>query len=319
MNVRLLSAKETEKSGFSRKKRSEKLFLAAIFAFPIAQFIIFYICVNVNSILLAFKTYDSENAAYFWNGLVNFKEVVHIFTGDSALFGTVKRGMIFYLFSTFVGMPVNLFVAYLLYKKIWGAEAFRVILFIPSLISSVAMVIMFQNFLNEGITDIIIRRFGVDEYDVPRFFTDPKVAFPVMIFYSLWVGVGGGMIIYMSAMSRIPVSVVEYGRLEGITLFREFISVIFPMIYPTVSLFLVTGLTGLFMSSGPLYLFYGDGAPNEMQTLGYYLFTRVIGVNASFEQYPFASAVGLSVTLVTAPLVLIARKVLDRFDPNVEF
>lgn len=216
-------------------------------------------------------------------------------------------------------MPINLFVAYLLYKKIKGSEFFRVVLFIPSLISSIAMIIMFQTFLNSGVTQILIKVFHVNEYDVPRFFTDPSIAFPVMIFYSIWAGVGGGMIIYMSSMSRVPESVIEYGRLEGITLFREFRSVILPMIYPTVSLFFVTGLTGLFMSSGPLYLFYGDKVQPEMQTFGYYLFTRVIGENASFEQYPFASAAGLTITIFTAPLVFIARKVLDRFDPNIEY
>ena len=227
--------------------------------------------------------------------------------------------MTYYFFNTFLGMPINLAVAYLLYKKIRGAEFFRTVLFIPSLISSMAMVIMFQNFINEGITQLFIDWLDYGVYDVPRFFTDPKIAFPVMIFYNLWIGVGGGMIIYMSAMSRVPVSVIEYGRLEGISLLREFVSVIFPMIYPTVALFFVTGLPGLFMGSGPLYAFYGDKAQPEMQTLAYYLFTRIVGENASYQQYPFASAVGLTTTFVMAPIVFTARKVLNHFDPNVEY
>ena len=305
--------------GFARKKWSERIFLAIIFAFPIVQFLVMYVGVNLNSILLAFKTYDSSTSTYYFSGFGNFKEVFRIFSGDTFLLGTIKRGMTYYFFNTFVGMPINLGVAYLLYKRIRGAEFFRTVLFVPSLISSMAMVIMFQNFVNEGITQIFIDAFHYDVYDVPRFFTDPTIAFPIMIFYNLWVGVGGGMIIYMSAMSRVPVSVIEYGRLEGISLFREFISVIFPMIYPTVALFFVTGLPGLFMGNGPLYAFYGDKAQPEMQTLAYYLFTRIVGENSSFQQYPFASAVGLTTTFIMAPIVFAARKILDRFDPNVEY
>ena len=308
-----------EIGGFAKKKRSDNIFLAIIFAFPILQFLVMYVGVNLNSILLAFKTYDQSKSAYYFSGFGNFKEVFRIFSGDTFLLGTIKKGMTYYFFNTFVGMPINLAVAYLLYKKIRGAEFFRTVLFIPSLISSMAMVIMFQNFVNEGITQVFIDIFGYNVYDVPRFFTDPKFAFPIMIFYNLWVGVGGGMIIYMSAMSRVPVSVIEYGRLEGISLFREFISVIFPMIYPTVALFFVTGLPGLFMGSGPLYAFYGDKAQPEMQTLAYYLFTRIVGENSSYQQYPFASAVGLTTTFIMAPIVFTARKVLDRFDPNVEY
>ena len=311
--------KRKELGGFARKKWSDRLFLAIIFAFPIVQFLVMYVGVNLNSILLAFQTYDAKSSSYYFSGLNNFQEVFRIFSGDTFLLGTIQKGMIYYFFNTFLGMPINLAVAYLLYKKIFAAEFFRTVLFIPSLISSMAMVIMFQNFINEGITQMFIDVFHYDVYDVPRFFTDPTIAFPIMIFYNLWIGVGGGMMIYMSAMSRVPESVIEYGRLEGISLFREFISVIFPMIYPTIALFFVTGLPGLFMGSGPLYAFYGDKAQPEMQTLAYYLFTRIVGENASYQQYPFASAVGLSTTLIMAPIVFTARKLLDHFDPNVEY
>ncbi len=317
LNLQL--SKETKIDGFAKQRRADKIFLAIIFAFPILQFLVMYVGVNINAILLAFKSYDSYKSQYYFSGLVNFKEVFNLFSEDSFLLTATKNGMIFYLFSTFLGMPINLFVAYLLYKRIIGAEFFRTVLFIPSLISSMAMVIMFQRFLEDGGSQIYMDVFNVTLADVPRFFTDPKIAFPIMIFYSLWTGVGGGMIIYMSAMSRIPESVIEYGRLEGISLLREFVSVILPMIYPTISLFLVTGIPGLFMSSPPLYLFYGDSAFTEMQTLNYYLFTRIVGTNASFQQYPFASAVGLTVTFITVPLVLGARKIFDRFDPNIEY
>ena len=304
--------------GFARKKKADRLFLAAIFWFPILQFAVMYIGVNINSILLAFQKYDRYQSKYVFEGLDNFKEVFKVFSGDSFLLEATKMGMLYYFFSTFVGMPINLFVAYLLYKKIRGSEFFRTVLFIPSLISSMAMVIMFQNFFNEGVKEIYIKLFNTDIYDVPRFFSDPEIATPLMIFYNLWTGVGGGMIIYMSSMSRVPVSVIEYGRLEGISLVKEFVKVILPMIYPTIALFIVTGLPGLFMGSGPLYAFYGDDALPEMQTLSYYLFTCIVGENSSFQQYPFASAVGLTTTLIVAPIVFIARKVLDHFDPNVE-
>ena len=63
---------------------------------------------------------------------VNFEEVIRVFSGDSFLLSATVRGMIYYFFSTFVGMPINLFVAYLLYKKITGAEFFRTVLFVSA-------------------------------------------------------------------------------------------------------------------------------------------------------------------------------------------
>lgn len=301
------------------RKIKEKLFLAVLFAYPLAQFFVFYVVVNFNSVMLAFKTYNPADGTYLFSGLNNFKRVFYDLSHDSMLLSGLGRGMIFYLASTIIGVPVHLMVAYLLYKKIRGANFFRTVLFFPSLIASIAMVIMFKYFVAYGIPEILTKVFKVAEENVPNFFMDTNIAFPLMIFYGLWIGVASGMVIYMSAMSRIPDSIIEFGQLEGITLFREFRSVILPMIYPTVSLFLVTGLAGLFTSSGPVYAFYGDHAQEKLQTLGYYLFTRVIGENSSFEAYPYASAIGLLLTAVTAPIIFGARWLFNKFDPDIEY
>ena len=60
--------------GFEQKKRSEHLFLAIIFAFPILQFLVMYVGVNLNSILLAFKTYDQQTSSYYISGFGNLKK-----------------------------------------------------------------------------------------------------------------------------------------------------------------------------------------------------------------------------------------------------
>jgi ABC-type sugar transport system permease subunit len=199
------------------------------------------------------------------------------------------------------------------------ADFFRTVLFIPTLISSIAMIIMFKYFVAYGIPEFLMNTLNVPPEKVPNFFMDTDVAFPMMIFFGIWTGVAGGMVIYMSSMSRIPESLIEYGKLEGISLMKEFVLVILPLIYPTITMFLVTGLRGLFMSSGSVYAFYEDKAPTKLQTLGYYLFTRVIGTNASLQQYPYASAIGVVCALATAPIILFSKWFLEKFDPNVEF
>ena len=224
--------------------------------------------------------------------------------------------MTLYACELLIGTPLHILIAYLLYKKIPGSDFFRTVLFIPSLICTVAMVLMFQYFVEMGIPTIAQEIFGVK---LPALFRKTDTAFPLIIFYGIWSGMASGMVIYMSAMSRIPETLIEYGRMEGISLFREFMTVILPLIYPTITMFIVTGLAGLFTSSGAMYLFYEDEAMDSIQTLGYYLFTRVIGENSSFEAYPYASAVGLAVTAVTAPIVFGAKWVFERFDPSVEF
>lgn len=313
------SNKKPKKRLLKQQKRSERIFLTILFIYPIIHFLVFYIGVIANSLLLAFKTFNPVTRGYDFIGLANFKDVFFNLSHDKVLLDSVGRGVIMYLADLLISMPINIFVAYFLYKKVCLPNFFRTVLFIPTLISSIAMVIMFRYFVGIGIPEILRSVFNMPEENIPNFFMDTEIAFPLMIFFGIWTGVAGGMVIYMSSMSRVPDSLIEYGQLEGISLWREFISVILPLIYPTITLFFVTGLTGLFMSSGAVYSFYEDQAPTKLQTLGYYLFTRVIGTNASLQQYPYASAIGIVCAVTTAPIILFSKWFFEKFDPNVEF
>src|SRR5690554_2364534 len=57
------------------KKQKDLIFYILVLAFPMTQFAIFYLGVNFNSILLAFRSYDVMSGQYIWAGLNNFKEV----------------------------------------------------------------------------------------------------------------------------------------------------------------------------------------------------------------------------------------------------
>ncbi|MFQ9738393.1 MAG: hypothetical protein ACLR06_12115 [Christensenellaceae bacterium] len=58
----------------AKRRTRDMIFFACLVALPLLHFFIFYICVNFNSILLAFKSYDSESG-YQWVGLQNFKNL----------------------------------------------------------------------------------------------------------------------------------------------------------------------------------------------------------------------------------------------------
>ena len=193
----------------NRRKVGERVFLCVMLAYPVLQFLIFYVGVNINSVLLAFKSFSSETGGYYFNGLVNFENVIYTLSHDTAIAGSFGRGMIMYACGVIIGIPLHFSVAYLLYKKIPLAGFFRVVLFIPSLVPGIAIAIMFKYFVEYGVSEIY-KIFGAET--IPNFFMDPDVAFPLVIFYGIWTGVASGMVIYMSAMSRIPQSVIDHSN-----------------------------------------------------------------------------------------------------------
>lgn len=301
-----------------RKKRAETIFLTVILAYPLLQFAVFYLGVNVNSIFLALKTYDRATGTYYFSGLGNFAKFFNDITSDAVLIRSTKNSLIVYLMGLAVGLPLNLTFAYVLYKKIPLAGFFRVVLFLPSIISTVVMVIMYKYFVEYALVGVL-ELTGMSPESIPNFLMDNETAFPALIIFGLWSGFGTGLILYMSAMTRIPDSIVEYGRIEGITMFKEFWHIVIPMIFPTITTFLVTGVAGIFINQASAYVFFRENADYNVYTLGYYLFVKVIGNKSSVVEYPYAAAAGITFTLVSAPLTLMVKYLLEKFGPSTEY
>lgn len=303
-----------------KKSKGEIIFLVCLLAFPILHFLVFYVGVNFNSLLLAFQKYDPNDATYgfmgFGNFFANFAKVFDNLGSETVLLTATKNSIVLYLFGLLVGTPLNILIAFCVYKKIPMENFFRVIIFLPSIISSIVFVLIFKHFVDYGIP-AIWKLFGCE--NAPQLLFDERFTFNTLIFYGLWTGFGSGVILYSNAMTRIPDSVVEYGQLEGVKPLRELVSIVIPMIFPTLTTFLVTGIAGIFINQGAVYTFFGEHAYPHSYTLGYYMFVQVIGAKSSPANYPYAAAMGLVFTLFAAPITLLVKWGLEKLDPSVSY
>lgn len=320
ISVYLHSKRKHAKKAKSIKsiKRNELIFCLACLILPITQMLIFYFGVNINSILLSFKRYDAVNRTFVFNGLNNFKNVLNFLFTDNSMKMAFKNSMVMYLVNLLIATPLNLIFAYFMYKKIPFSGFFRIVLFLPAVISSVVLAFVYKYAVEYFIPFIGQQVF---HKTIPILTQIPSSAFTVVIVYGLWTGFGGALILYTGAMNKIPPEVIEYGKLEGIGAFREFTQVVIPMIFPTITTFLVVGFSGIFTAYGALYIFYGASARTDMWTLGYYWFTRIVnsqGVIDSYSSYPEAAAAGLIFTIICAPITLLIKHVLEKYGPQAE-
>lgn len=288
-------------------------------AVPVTQVAIFYFGVNANSILMAFQRYDSVATAFKWAGFTNFKAVIHDIFKLNALRIGAKNSMIIYAVGILISMPLNIFFAYFLYKKVPLSGFYRVILFMPAIISGVVLALIFKYFVEYGVPSVLD---AVKIKNYPNFLRSPDWSFIVIIVYGLWAGFGAGLLLYNSAMTKIPYDLIEYGQIEGATMFQEFFKITVPLIFPTITTFLVIGLAGIFTAQGAVFMFYGSDAEQYMYTYGYYFFTRIVssvGVRENYSSYPYVAASGLIFTLIAAPLTLLLKYLLEKFGPSAEF
>lgn len=317
LSVLLHSKRKPAENNLRVSKYRQLIFYIGFMTIPLLQLLIFYFVVNANSILLAFQQYDIKTATFKWAGLANFKQLFYNLSlpGDPLIVG-FKNSLILYGFSLIVGVSCALLFSYYIYKKQFASEFFRVILFLPQILSTIVMVVIFKHFTDSAIPAFAEKWFGAQ---VTGVLSQQSTRFGAIVFFNIWGSFGTNVLMYTSAMTRIPQEITEYASLDGVSPIREFFQITIPLIYSTITAFLVIGITNIFISQAALYEFFGGNRlPDEsLYTIGFYLFRYVLN-SEGFNNYAYASAAGIVATFIAAPLTLGLRALLEKFDPSTE-
>ena len=295
----------------NKRSRKQFIFYCLMIALPVVQVLIFYFGVNINSILLAFKNYDRETGNYVWTGFEHFvKTAKEMFTDVTWAFA-FKNSVIAWAVSTVVSMVLALFFSYYIYKKGLLKNFFRVMLFLPSIISSIVMVILFRNLVDNFIPALVLRLGGEP---ILGLLANHDTTMLVLIVYQILMGFGTNVLLLSGAMSSIPTSITEAAQIDGAGKLREFFTIVFPQIFPTFLTILIISLASLFSNQLNLFSFYGSYAEAQFSTVGYILYKRTLA--ASYAEYSDLAAIGIILTLIIVPITLGVRKVLEKVGPS---
>lgn len=272
----------------------------------ILHFCIFYIYINSQSFLLAVKDDNGFTLKYL-------KMFFHqLGTSGSDITVALKNTMIFFVIGNFFMFPLALLFSYLLYKKLAGYKYFRIIFFLPSIISAVVMVTLYKNIINGPISDLWMKVTGKNY--MPLFLNSSEYALKFILLYQFWLGLASNMIIYSGTMNRIPMEVIESAKIDGIGFWGELIHMVIPLIWPTLSTMLLLSFVNIFGASGPILLFtQGD---YETTTIAYWIFEQSTSLN---PDYNYAAATGLVFTFVQLPIVFVVRYINRKLDSGVEY
>ena len=299
----------------SAMKRRETIFLVCILALPVLNWIVFWLSVNVSSFVLAFQDNTGEwsliNFTLFWDQLTSpYGDTVGM-----AILNTLK----YFAVNLLLVFPLTLVMSYFIYKRVAGYRVFRVIFFLPAIISGIVLVSVYSNMISPtGPIGALLEAMGV-QMPEEGYLLNPDTATPAILLYCVWTGFTTNLIIISSAMSRIPVEVLESARLDGCSSFKELIFLILPMIWSSVSTLVIFILTGIFNASGPILLFHPDGGYNTM-TLSFWIYQQVYGggTYGGTGNYGLVSCAGLIFTCVGVPFILLVRRLIEKI-PAVEY
>ena len=271
-----------------------------------------YIYVNLNSFFLAFKTYRDGEAVFA--GFDNFVRVFHTFGSDPVISNGIKYSLLSFVLSFAVGMTFSLFFSYYVYKKKFLSGIFKVLLFAPSIISPLVMVTLYRYVVDSFIPFILREYF---DSKIIGLLSDKNYVYGTVMFYCLFVGFGPRLLLFSNAMSGINESIIEAAHIDGVGAFGEFFYIVFPQIFSTVAVFVTTSFATIFTAQYSLYEFF-QGGSDYFVTIGYYMYREVQQSGGDFATYPMLSAMGLTFTVLIAPIAWGIRKLMTKLDPMEE-
>lgn len=315
------------------QKRS--IFFGCMIAIPVLLFIVFYGIVNLDVILMAFKTYRLDEKNLTWVEdfafLDNFKIMLSYLNHieDETMSGRsnwimVTNSLTLWGFKLCIGLPVSVIFSYYVYKKCFGSGFFRVILFLPNVISGIILGYTYREIVNSPAFKTL---FGLQQGLLDNFNTK----FGTVMFFHLWLGFAAQVLMFTSAMSGIDESIVEAAQMDGVSAMGELWYITFPMVYSTFITFVVISIAEIFTDQMSLLVFFDKSAVNtEVSTIGYFMYIKTSAGNTYLQKswspddtnakftLSQMSAMGVMISVVIIPFSFAVKKIMEKVGPAVE-
>jgi multiple sugar transport system permease protein len=297
-----------------KEQRAAYLFLSP-WLFGLAAF---WLIPIIASALLSLSEWALIDPSPTFLGLANYREMVF---DDRTFWVSLRVTLKFMVLSVPLYLICGLLLSLLLNLKIRGINLFRTILFLPSVLSGVAVAVLWVALLNPdvGAVNTVLRAIGWD--DPPLWLQSPTWAVPSVVLVGLW-GIGGGAIIYLSGLQNIGAQLYEAALLDGAGAWQRFRYVTLPMLTPTLLFVLLTGLIDAFQVFDLAYVLSRGGQQGVGDSLQFYLINLW---NEGFVngRFGYASALAWVLVLIAAASILLIFKTSGRwvyyeYDPERE-
>lgn len=252
------------KRKFWSMKRMEQLYGYTFISPWIIGFLAFTAIPLVFSLITSFTDYNITSQMNF----VGVQNYADMFTQDQFYWLSLGNTLYYVVFSVPLNTVGGITLAVMLNKKIPGMRVFRTIYYLPSVMSGVAVYILWEELLNPttGYINVILSWFGIHG---PAWLFDPAWTKPSLILMQLW-GLGGGMLLYLNALKAVPDHLYEAADLDGASAWQKFCNITLPMITPVIFFEMSTSVIGGFQVFQSAYVMTNNGGGGPLNSLLFY-------------------------------------------------
>lgn len=250
---------------------------------------------------------------YDWNGLgqpvyiglKNFKEIL----SDQIFWLSFKNNIFVVVASIFGQIPLGLIIAIVLNRKLKGAGFFRSAFFMPMILSTVVVGLLWSTILNSqvGILNTVLQNIGLEKL-AKDWLGDPKYAMYTVSGVVIWQFIGLYMIIFLAALQNVPGEIMEAADIDGASEVRKLFSITLPMVWDTIIAAVVLCIAGSMRSFDMVFVLTGGGPAHSTELMATYMYNKTFSV----YKYGYGSAVSLVIFVISFSFILVSRLLMNQ-------
>ena len=269
------------------KKYAPYLFLLPAFL----VLLVFFFIPFFQTIYFSFLDYSKDIYSPVVIGLENYKKLFL-----SPIFYKVMFNTFLYLF---IAVPIlaiiPLFMAILINQKLRGLTIYKILIYLPVIVSIVVAAIAFKwLYAQTGILNYFLEYFGFNSIG---WLTDTRFSLISVVIVTIWKGIGYYMMIYLAALMSVPKELYEACDIDGASFFRKHLTVTVPHIMPTIALVTTISAISAMKVFAEIYVMTKGGPLNSSKTIVYYIYER------AFENLDLGYASALAVVLLIVVMI----------------
>lgn len=263
-----------------------------LFLFPaILLLTIFFFLPFFQTIIYSFQDYSNDIYNPVFGTLLNYKTLY-----NSPIFIKSLVNTFYFLILTTPFLVVfPLFLAILINQKIKGKTFYKLIIYLPVVVSIVVVAIAFKwLYAPNGLLNYFMEIFNLPKIS---WLSSPRVAMISVALVTIFKGVGYYMMIYLASLMSVPKELYEAAEIDGANEFQKHLTVTIPHIMPTIALVSTISAISALKVFVEIYVMTKGGPLDSTKTIVYYIYER------AFENLDIGLASAACVVLLIVVMI----------------
>ena len=264
-----------------------KKYTPYLFILPaIVVLLVFFFIPFFQTIWLSFFDYSSSIYNPSFSGVDNYIKLFN----EPIFYKVMFNTFVYLLIAVPFLVIFPLFIAILINQKIRGITLYKILIYLPVIISIVVAAIAFKwIYTGQGILNYILSLLNINSIG---WLVDPKWALFSVAMVTVWKGIGYYMMIYLASLMSVPQDLYEAADIDGANFLQKHLTVTIPHIMPTIALVTTISTISAMKVFAEIYVMTKGGPLNSSKTIVYYIYER------AFENLDLGYASALAVVLL---------------------